>query len=432
VYLATVSTDDEKPAEQHLVLYPGKNLLTGAKQFRREFDNVTTLEIDLLTVASSIFACDLAFKRGEREEISRQIELTIPVVNFRAFNAAREEIIFALSILSHDAWQINFVRATGIPEPNQLWENTRGSLLLFSGGLDSFSAAVNLGDQVEKIELVSHVTANPVVKRAQKQLFSYLQEEYPGKFHRVEFRVTGLRSGEYLFPSDAKREDSQRTRSFMFLTLAGLVARRRGIHEVVYIAENGQMAIDLPLTAARISAFSTYTAHPEFLAVMEGILSQVLAYGIAIENPYLYWTKAEVIRKVVEKHRRAVGDTISCWKSSRVRGELTHCGVCIPCLIRRIALEYNGLKLPEYRVDLFKEKVSLLPADDEGKRNLGELGEFIKIFETIGTQAELQMYYPDLVNTYFEAEEAADMYKRFAQEARVVFDRYPALKKFLE
>ena len=55
-------------------------------------------------------------------------------------------------------------------------------------------------------------------------------------------------------------ENSQRTRSFLFLVLGALAARRAGHIEIVYLAENGQMAIHLPLTQGRIGAFSTHTA----------------------------------------------------------------------------------------------------------------------------------------------------------------------------
>jgi hypothetical protein len=45
------------------------------------------------------------------------------------------------------------------------------------------------------------------------------------------------------YPSDAERESSQRTRSFLFLVIASIAARRSGFHDVILIAENGQMAI---------------------------------------------------------------------------------------------------------------------------------------------------------------------------------------------
>jgi len=431
--LATVTLNNARPIGSELLLRPGENLRNGVTEFSREFGDISSLETDLLNTASAIFACDLAFKRGERENISRQIDLTIPVVNCAALSANVDRIQYALLILSHDVWHIHFVPADGTPEANIRWStNGNCSLLLFSGGLDSFSAAIDLGGSCERVELVSHVTANPIVRGTQDRLFVYLGEQFPGKFNRITYHVTGRRSGDYGFPSDSDREETQRTRSFMFLTLAALTARRKGIRDVIYMAENGQMAIHLSLTAARISAFSTYTAHPEFLHEMQELLRNLLNFPINLQNPYLYKTKAEVVANLVQNHRDIVGETVSCWKASRVRGGANHCGICIPCLIRRIALEYNDLLLPEYDVDLLRQDVASMGGYYDGKRNLAELGMFIKIFENARSQAELERDYPDLANEYFDGEQAAGMYQRFAVEARTVFQRYPSIVPFLE
>lgn len=431
--MATVVINEAEPVGSELLLRPGQNLWNGVTEFTRKFGEISSLEIDLLNAASAIFACDLAYKRGEREKISRRIDLTIPVVNYATLAANVDRIQYSLLILSHDVWNIHFVPADGTPEANIRWPTNRDcSLLLFSGGLDSFSAAVDLAGSCEGVELVSHVTANPIVRGTQDRLFTYLGEKFPGKFSRISYHVTGRKSGNYEFPSDSDREETQRTRSFMFITLAVLTARRKGIQNVIYMAENGQMAIHLSLTAARISAFSTYTAHPEFLHEMQELFRSLLNFPINLQNPYLYKTKAEVIANLIQNHRDIVGDTVSCWKASRVRGGANHCGICIPCLIRRIALEYNGLSLPEYEVDLLRQDVALMGGYYDGKRNLGELGMFIKIFENAKTQAELEADYPDLVNEYFDGEQAARMYQRFAAEARMVFQKYPSVIPFLE
>src|SRR5213082_2450013 len=59
-------------------------------------------------------------------------------------------------------------------------------------------------------------------------------------------------------------ESSQRTRSFLFLTVAALCARRVGHQNIVVIAENGQMAVHLPVTEGRIGPFSTRTAQLKY------------------------------------------------------------------------------------------------------------------------------------------------------------------------
>jgi 7-cyano-7-deazaguanine synthase in queuosine biosynthesis len=197
------------------------------------------------------------------------------------------------------------------------------------------------------------------------------------------------------------------------------------------IAENGQLAIHLPLTAARISAFSTHTAHPEFVYNMSKILQTALSYDIRIQNPYLYMTKAEVVAAALSNDHDVIERTISCWRSARLPANQTHCGFCVPCLIRRIANEFNGILLNEYGRDIFSEHIALLPADDDAKRNFVELAEFVRFFEQALSPAELLAEYPDLVNEHIDAMQAIAMYHRFAQEARTVFNRYPHLSSLV-
>lgn len=432
---AYVLFDDATLPPETLKLHPRRNLRTGEVDLQKVFGELTSLEIDLLVLASSIFACDLAFKRGVAENITRQIELTVPVVNLARFNQVSNEIHYVLYKLSHDAWRINFVQKDGALETSIDWQNDNdGKILLFSGGLDSFAASILLGDRGEQVRLISHITANQAISSAQEQLFEYLNQQYIGQFSRTPVRVGGISKSSqgYPFPSDQKREETQRTRSFLFLSLAGLAARRLGISDIIMIAENGQLAIHLPLTSARVSAFSTHTAHPEFVYRMSEIISNLLNYQITIENPFLYMTKAEAVRLTIIQHLNMAQETVSCWMSSRIRGDKKHCGYCIPCLIRRIAIEANGVQLNEYRRDLLSENIAQLNVIDEGKRNFIELAEFVRSFESMVSQAEIEYTYPELRNPYIDANKAVDMYHRFAVEARAVMNNYSNLNVLVQ
>lgn len=425
---------DEVPVEADLILRPGMNLVTGERHYREVFGAPTSLEEDLLNVASAIFACDLAFQRGQCEEITRGIDLIIPVVNRPAFDGVLRDLQLALYTLSHDAWRIRFTQRLGTPEASRDWAtDAPGKVLLFSGGLDSLAAAVQLGEEGEVVQLSSHITANQAVSGAQESLFEYLNNHFAGQFARMPVRVGGRSQPQrgYPFPSDSDREETQRTRSFLFLVLGALAARRRGFRDVLMIAENGQMAIHLPLTAGRISAFSTHTAHPAFVDAMAILLSRLLDHEIRIVNPFLYMTKGEVVAQTVSTHRGAVERAVSCWKASRVAGARNHCGFCIPCLVRRIGIETNGLRLPEYERDILAEDVSRLRDTDDGKRNLVELGEFVTIFQNAQSIAEIEDAFPEIVNSHFDQQLAVEMYRRFSVEARHVFDQYPLVRDFL-
>lgn len=414
-----------------LLLVPGENLRTGIKDFQAKYADYTSLENDLLTVASAIYACDLAFRRGEREEITRSVVLQISVVNHQAFKVAKQSLELLLWTLTHDNWTIEFKRIDGQPESQRNWPEGEGSTILFSGGVDSFAGALELLTNKGRnaVQLASHITANPVTRQSQDDLVLYLSSRFGGAPNKITVRSGGRKRGQYLFPSDGEREETQRTRSFMYLAVAALGARRSGHDELVVIAENGQMAIHLPLSTARIGAFSTHTAHPEFVAQAVQFFSSILDFNCRVTNPFLYKTKAEVVSTIIPSDRPALAQSVSCWRGSRV-SSYNHCGDCVPCLVRRIAFEQNGIALSEYKRDLFAENVVALGVDDEGKRNLIELAEFAKAFLSL-TDAELLMQFPDLISTDFDQAAAIAMYRRFAVEARTVLDKYDGTKMLL-
>lgn len=413
-----------------LVLAPGGNLNTGADEFSKRYGDLTTLEIDLLTLAAAVFVSDLACKRGEREDTIRTIHLTVPVVNQAILNAQRKNLEYLLHVLSDDNWNIDFQRAEGNPESKTVWPESSGTTLLFSGGLDSFCGAVDLieSEGSDNILLSSHITHNNTTINAQRELCKLLSARYGKEIDRVELRTGPMKSEDFEKPTD-NPEVSQRTRSFMFLTIAALSARRTGRSKVVFIAENGQMAIHVPLSAARIGSFSTRTAHPEFVAEASNFFSSVLDFGLNIENPYLYRTKAEVVENVAKTMANAVPITNSCWKSARVSD---HCGICVPCLIRRIALETHGIEDTScWKRNLLAESLQDLPFSDDGKRNLSELAMFVAAFSSM-SDAEIDTEYSDVLSQFFDRDEAVAMYRRFAVEALAVLGNYPNLAHLIQ
>src|SRR3989442_9239456 len=174
--------------------------------------------------------------------------------------------------------------------------------------MDSLAAAIEFGSDNSPLQLVSHTTRNQRTSIVQDELVSLLKTIGINLPHR-KFQVSAVSKAPGAhFSFDA--ESSQRTRSFLFLTLGVLCARRAGHMQLIYIAENGRMAINLPLTQARIGAFSTHTAHPEVLAKVERFFSEVLDLPIHISNPYIHNTKAEVVESVWNKQQAAIQTTI--------------------------------------------------------------------------------------------------------------------------
>jgi 7-cyano-7-deazaguanine synthase in queuosine biosynthesis len=429
---AIVTTDTSLATTADLVLSPGANMRFDVDEITEQFGALSSLEQDLLTLAVSVFSCDLAFARAERENFVRAISLTVPVVNYQAFERLKPSLIHMLWTLTHDSWHLTFVPTEGEPEPKTQWPNKSGRTLLFSGGLDSFAGAAEFLNNPgpEKLLLASHLTANRVTRESQDSLFDYLTAKF-GKLKRVRLKTRLQNTEKFSFPTDEDREETQRARSFLFLSLAVIASRRSGFSEIVALAENGQMAIHLPLTAARIGAFSTHTAHPNFISLSEKYFSELMQFEFSISNPYLYATKAEVVKDLVANFSDGIPHSTSCWRGVRVtNAHIRHCGQCVPCLVRRISLEANGLELPEYARDLLREDVSKLKSDDDGKRNLIDLAEFSYRF-THESDAQILDAYADLVSPHIDFDKAVGMYRRFATEANIVLQNYPLAAKVL-
>lgn len=413
----------ESPAQ---LLVEGGNLFSGSEPLRAYFNTLTSMELDLLRVAGAVFAADRASARGERESLSRHISVRIPVNNLEFFLERTRDLEILLRELSQDVWQLSFAHReeeSGIDdEPS--FPDAPGRTLLFSGGLDSLAAAVEFSAGDLDLLLVSHATRNPVNSRAQKDLISVLKDT-GRKFEHIQVFVSSRDSTEPAFVHDA--EPSQRTRSFVFLTLGAICARRKGRSELVYMAENGQMAIHLPLTSARIGAFSTRTAHPKVLRQAESFLASALTFGLKIANPYVYLTKAEVVAKIAAVVPASIELSTSCWKNARVVAlGATHCGECVPCIMRRISIEVHVPDKTAYARDVLSESLSEMSAEDDGRRNLCDLAEFAFLMQSLDDDS-MQMEFPELISDVFDPSRVIDMYRRFAAEARHILAKYPGM-----
>ena len=267
-----------EPPNDADILRVDDNLLSGRSHFQEVFGNITSLEEDLLIIAAAIFAADRATLRGPHEDICRQIQLTVPVVNFARLFPLTSLLERILYKLSNDGWTFELQQAEG---PLERWAEqpqNDGRTLLFSGGLDSFSAAVEYGEDNSSLQLVSHRTHNTVTSKAQDNLLEILKNaDY--ELPHISFLVSSRTGGPSNLIHD--QENSQRTRSFLFLVLGALVARRRGHRQIIFLAENGQLAINLPLSVGRVGANSTHTAHPEVLLLVQKFLREALGISFA-------------------------------------------------------------------------------------------------------------------------------------------------------
>ncbi len=413
------------PKKVDILLEPTVNLRSGVEDFGEHFGKPTSLERDLLLVGAAVFAADRAVLRGEREEFDRRFDLSIPVVNAGQLGQRREDLERVLRFLSRDDWRLELRQEAGAVEKARKIDRGEGTTLLLSGGLDSLAAAIQLGQERRRAQLVSHTTRNRVTISAQKELVSLLRA---AGYEMPHYPIFVSSQSDDRNPAH-DQENSQRTRSFVFLILAALAARRSGHGRLVWLAENGHMAIHLPLVPARVGAFSTHTANPEFIQRMEAILGGLLGIDISIENPFLYRTKADIVEIIRAALPAGIAVSVSCWRTPRGKEQAIHCGVCIPCFVRRVALEFRGDDPTVYEKDPWRIPLENQPGDDTGRRNLVDLGIFVQRVEA-ASDDEMMHQWPELIALAGGA--AIAMYRRFVAEVRTVLAKYPSISAVLQ
>jgi len=396
----------------------------GERNFLLNFDHVTAglprqlnaRELDWLETAGHLFAIDMACKRGEGDLAwARDITAYVPVRDPDYWNERSSALQAIFGDFTSDRLRLRFEReAEPLPAPRQRADPfpAHDCVALVSGGVDSFVGAAGLLSEGRNPLAVSH-TAAGAITRSQTAVEEVLATMSPG-FERVGLSASKQGAG---FPDPEK---SQRSRSFLFLAASALVACVGETNEV-FINENGQMAIHVPMTAARIGSLSTHTAAPAVLERVEALSRLVLGCELKISNTLLALTKPEVVRYGLELGlAEPLVSTVSCWSIGRTS---RHCGMCVPCMIRRISFEWNGVQDCTYERDSFSDRAVL---DSEFASD--NLTHLIRSLDDLGSKSDLdlQLDYPELLNggRSLDLAENIHLHRRWSSQALSVIEGY--------
>lgn len=303
--------------------------------------------IDLLVVAAHVHAADTRISRAEQSQDSwtREIRLVVPVSDPARWGAVTSTLTKALNFLTGDRWTIGFrarpVRFATIAKqaPPSLLTPPFDSLSLFSGGLDSLIGAIDLLHAGSTPLLVSHF-GEGATSDAQGKLFAGLKKEY-AKLAFDRLRV-GMTFADGLV-KDVGSENSTRGRSFLFFALGVFAGTGLGSGFVLRVPENGLIALNVPLDPLRLGSNSTRTTHPYYMARWNDLLAELGIDG-RVENPYWDKTKGEMTAGCGNGPLlfKLAPDALSCSSPTKGRWHglgIEHCGYCLPCLIRRAALD---------------------------------------------------------------------------------------------
>jgi len=314
---------------------------------------------DLLRVGQAAFLADRAFRRGDKlGQQTRQLTVSLPVEEPKRWIGIQDYVANVADFVSQDRWRFEFTQLRKQPHRESWFELPRqeASIHLFSSGLDSLCGAAAAFRRGETPIFVTH--SPPGVERVMGRIRA-LQEiigftKVNPLFVNFNFRASDrdAQGRRNMFP-----ERSRRTRPMLFLTMAGAVALELSVPRI-YLNENGVLAINLPYQSNLHGPRISRHAHPETLRRFEDLLRALWPFESrpSVRNPFSDLTKAEEIR-YLGKARRLAEETITCeyagqqmailinWlkKNNRAHTKARECGLCMPCLVRRSALEIAGV-----------------------------------------------------------------------------------------
>jgi len=326
----------------------------------------TDLAIDFLFVSAVIYCIDKLIPRSMSiDNWTRQLAVEIPVTDSDLWSRNAEKLNSTISFLTGDIWNISFRNSEcGLIRPKSTRyrlfseEPPLEAVSLFSGGLDSLIGAIDWLESNPEgtIKLVGHYdpgVAGP--KSDQNRLIEELKEYYRSRINFVQVRVGQTPSGG---------EATFRSRSIIFIGLGIYVASSAGENINMFMPENGNIALNVPLTPSRRGACSTRTAHPFFLKNINQVL-QGLGFQNRITNPFEFKTKGECVEQCLNQPvlRNIAGTSVSCAKRGHKRTWINRsarqCGRCMPCIYRRAALHKIGLDTEDYGRDICRGDVDL-------------------------------------------------------------------------
>lgn len=334
----------------------------GARQGRMQM-RWQAITRDFFDLSAMLYVADELAKRDEAW--TRRLQFTMPVVDPAIWSSNEDLLADVLGFLTGDTYEFRWI-PTRRPEGYgrhrvQLPRGHHTVVCMFSGGLDSLIGAVRLLDAGESVLLVGH-HADGVTSTAQRELFDMVHRQFGNRVELIQcgLRQSTRRNPTFELPEIQFKEDSHRARSFLFLALGFAVASGAAVDRVV-LAENGLIALNPPLGASRVGSLSTRTAHPRFLGNLLSCVHSLGAFNGHLENPFLYESKTDMMSGIQDWLEPLVLRSVSCAHAAtsvRWAGQsnVRHCGYCVPCIYRRVALMSVDLDDPaDYCEDIFRE-----------------------------------------------------------------------------
>lgn len=426
-------TDDRYDEEVDLRQQePGKNVnLVVTNVTGRIVDDVSPAGRDLLDIAAYIYVLDSSTRRGGPTDIyghswARDFTVRVPVREPSLWNEHRSRLERLLGYLTDDQYRFEFVEHSGDVETGFLefesYEPFPGSdcICLFSGGADSLAGAIHLVRTGRRPLLVSHRSVSILDKR-QRNLRAELAKRM-NVWTFPHMSVWAHRRGP-------AKSYSQRSRSFLYLCIGATIGDELGFDDV-FLPENGIVSLNLPKTEQAVGARSSRSTHPRFVREFQEMASSLLGRSFHVENPFIFRTKAEVLRILEEAELAELLElAVSCAHTRAATKATPHCGDCSQCVDRRFAAEACALEAYDprerYRRDVFWDDL-----EGAGRKQVAahvrlarrlEQQTATDFFLSHRSAADAVAYLPGTTSAVGEA--LYDLHRRFATETLAVVEK---------
>jgi 7-cyano-7-deazaguanine synthase in queuosine biosynthesis len=384
------------------------------------------LGVDFLLLGAAVLTADKHVSRKYQAEDSwtRELAVSLAVSEPDRWNAVASELAKALGFLSGDRWRFIFrprppAFAFLARRPKQARVQV-DRISLLSGGLDSFIGAIDILEAGHRALFVSHSAVGSDSGR-QRSLLQALGAQYGD--HALHLRGSIQVGKEHVRGTIG--ENSERSRSFLFFSLAALAATALPEVDTIVVPENGLISLNIPLEELRLGSLSTRTTHPYFLARMNELLA-ALGFGAKLSNPYQFCTKGEMVRDCRNRGLLIAGlaRTISCSSpnSSRIRFGEDQCGYCMPCLIRRAAFANNVV--PDTTAYGIRDlKANVLRSDKKPGEHVRAFQAAILRLDNNPARAGIIVHESGTLNDHPDRySDFADMYRRGLQEVAALLN----------
>lgn len=311
-------------------------------RIQQEFPSVVA---DIIDLAVAIHASDrLTVQDPSQPQIQLQIVLPARHPEILNQSSLQQQLCQLLEWVTGKKWTFEFKPRS---QPGRTFENELllwssdpdvDEVALWSGGLDALAGLyARLKQSPAKSFALFGSGSNDNDHARQQHVFHGLQPLFPNRLDLCRAPIRFDKSSHHT------KNSFSRARGIVFMLLGSAYSYLRGC-KVLHVYENGIGAVNLPYRKSAVGLDHSRSVHPETLRGVGLVISELIGENFKVHNPFLFKTKAEMLRALAEDARTDLTAlTSSCDRRHRKTQQPVQCGYCSSCILRKQALAASHL-----------------------------------------------------------------------------------------